>query len=484
MTSTLTPNIEWQTQSFPAPAAPAARVYDAVKVYGRGESEVRALDGVSVEFATGRFTAIMGPSGSGKSTLMHSVAGLDNLTSGTVLIGDTDISKLNDRKLTQLRRDRIGFIFQAFNLVPTLTAAENIALPARLAGRTPDAGWFDHVVETVGLTNRLKHRPSELSGGQQQRVAVARALASRPEIIFADEPTGNLDSRTGAEILSFMRTAVREFGQTIVMVTHDPIAASYADRAVFLADGRIVDDIDNPTADSVIDRIRTPRRLIKMFKLTIKELVAHKLRMLTTAFAVLLGVAFMAGTLVFTDTISATYDSALADADEGVDAYVRTPSEIDLGYGEPGPRLDASLIEHRRFGRRRRRGSAAHQRLRPARRTATATPSVTSRKSPAFGTNWVAVDDLNPYELVSGHAPANDDEIVIDKASADKAGYVPGDVATVLTKSEPRQFTIAGIATFGTNDSPAGATAVLFTDAAASELLAVARRGRRDRRHC
>ena len=235
---------------------PAARVIDAVKVYGRGESEVRALDGVSVEFATGRFTAIMGPSGSGKSTLMHSVAGLDNLTSGTVIIGDTDISKLNDRKLTQLRRDRIGFIFQAFNLVPTLTAAENIALPARLAGRTPDAEWFDNVVETVGLKNRLKHRPSELSGGQQQRVAVARALASRPEIIFADEPTGNLDSRTGAEILSFMRTAVREFGQTIVMVTHDPIAASYADRVLFLADGRIVDEMTEPTAQKVLDRLK------------------------------------------------------------------------------------------------------------------------------------------------------------------------------------------------------------------------------------
>jgi putative ABC transport system ATP-binding protein len=236
---------------------PAARVYDAVKVYGRGENEVRALDGLSVEFVSGRFTAIMGPSGSGKSTLMHSVAGLDHLTSGTVLIGDTDISKLNDRSLTRLRRDRIGFIFQAFNLVPTLTAAENIALPARLAGRRPDAAWFDQVVETVGLENRLKHRPSELSGGQQQRVAVARALASRPEIIFADEPTGNLDSHTGAEILSFMRIAVRELGQTVVIVTHDPIAASYADRALFLADGRIVDDLDAPTADSVLDRIRT-----------------------------------------------------------------------------------------------------------------------------------------------------------------------------------------------------------------------------------
>jgi putative ABC transport system ATP-binding protein len=266
LTPPITPATAWTAPSTPTTATTAtntahtspaaARVFDAVKVYGRGENEVRALDGVSVEFAVGRFTAIMGPSGSGKSTLMHAVAGLDTLTSGTVLVGDTDISRLNDKQLTHLRRDRIGFIFQAFNLVPTLTAAENIALPARLAGRKPNAEWFDLVVETVGLSNRLKHRPSELSGGQQQRVAVARALASQPEIIFADEPTGNLDSRTGAEILSFMRTAVREFNQTIVMVTHDPVAASYADRAVFLADGQIVDDLDGPTADSVIDRIR------------------------------------------------------------------------------------------------------------------------------------------------------------------------------------------------------------------------------------
>ena len=235
----------------------AARVIDAVKTYGRGDNEVRALDGVTVDLAAGRFTAIMGPSGSGKSTLMHSVAGLDTLTSGTVHIGDVDISRLDDRRLTRLRRDRIGFVFQSFNLVPTLTAAENIALPARLAGRRLDPDWLDLVVATVGLGDRLGHRPAELSGGQQQRVAVARALVARPEIIFADEPTGNLDSRTGAEILSFMRSAVRELGQTIVMVTHDPVAASYADRALFLADGRIVDDLDAPTADSVLDRMRS-----------------------------------------------------------------------------------------------------------------------------------------------------------------------------------------------------------------------------------
>ena len=230
---------------------------NATKVYGMGDAEVRALDGVTVDFATSRFSAIMGPSGSGKSTLMHALAGLDSLTSGSVWIGDVELGQLKEKKLTELRRDSVGFIFQAFNLVPTLTAAENIELPMRLAGRKPDEAWLDLVIATVGLRNRLTHRPSELSGGQQQRVAVARALASRPQIIFADEPTGNLDSRTGAEILSFMRQAVRELDQTIVMVTHDPVAAAYADRAVFLADGRIVDDLDQPTADSVFDRMRT-----------------------------------------------------------------------------------------------------------------------------------------------------------------------------------------------------------------------------------
>jgi putative ABC transport system ATP-binding protein len=237
--------------------AVAARAVHATKVYGKGDTEVRALDDVSVDFATSRFTAIMGPSGSGKSTLMHTLAGLDSLTSGSVFIGDVELGKLREKKLTQLRRDRVGFIFQSFNLIPTLTALENIELPIKLAHRKPDGKWIDNVVATVGLGTRLEHRPSELSGGQQQRVAVARALASRPHIVFADEPTGNLDSRTGAEILSFMRQAVREFGQTIVMVTHDPVAAAYADRAVFLADGRIVDEIDEPTADSVFDRMRT-----------------------------------------------------------------------------------------------------------------------------------------------------------------------------------------------------------------------------------
>jgi putative ABC transport system ATP-binding protein len=246
--------------SYPAPVPPsptaAARAVGAYKVYGKGDGVVHALDGVDVEFAAGAFTAIMGPSGSGKSTLMHSMAGLDSLTSGQVLIGDTDLTTLKERALTKLRRDRIGFVFQSFNLVPTLTAAENISLPMSLAGRKPDRDWVASVVETVGLEARLGHRPSELSGGQQQRVAVARALAGKPEIIFADEPTGNLDSRTGGEILAFMRQAVRELGQTIVMVTHDPVAASYADRVVFLADGRIVDELLQPTPDAVLDRMK------------------------------------------------------------------------------------------------------------------------------------------------------------------------------------------------------------------------------------
>jgi putative ABC transport system ATP-binding protein len=238
-----------------APLA-AARAVGATKRYGKGDTAVTALDAVTVDFRANEFTAIMGPSGSGKSTLMHTVAGLDTLTEGHAFIGDTEVSGLDDSKLTQLRRDKIGFIFQAFNLVPTLSARENIALPMALAGRKPDPAWFDLVVETVGLGDRLGHRPSELSGGQQQRVAVARALAGRPEIIFGDEPTGNLDSRTGTEILAFMRQAVENLGQTIVMVTHDPVAASFAQRVLFLADGRIVDEMSSPSPERVLDRLK------------------------------------------------------------------------------------------------------------------------------------------------------------------------------------------------------------------------------------
>ncbi|GGN47589.1 ABC transporter ATP-binding protein [Streptomyces kronopolitis] len=247
---------------FPASPAPlrtaavAARATDLSKVYGQGDTRVVALDSVSVDFGKAQFTAIMGPSGSGKSTLMHCMAGLDTISGGSARIGDTELSSLNDRQLTRLRRDKIGFIFQAFNLLPTLTALENITLPMDIAARKPEKAWLDAVIETVGLSGRLSHRPAQLSGGQQQRVAVARALAAQPEIIFADEPTGNLDSRSGAEVLGFLRESVRAMNQTVVMVTHDPVAAGYADRVVFLADGRIVEELHEPTADSVLDRMR------------------------------------------------------------------------------------------------------------------------------------------------------------------------------------------------------------------------------------
>ncbi|WP_432506499.1 ABC transporter ATP-binding protein [Kineococcus arenarius] len=240
----------------PRPVPPiAARAVDVVKTYGRGQAAVRALDSASVAIAAGEFTAIMGPSGSGKSTLIHALAGLDGIDAGRVFVGDTDLTTLSERERTLLRRERLGFVFQAFNLIPALTAAENIALPLTLAGKRPDPAWMNELVHMLGLQDRLAHRPGQLSGGQQQRVAVGRALIARPELVFADEPTGNLDSRSGAALLAFLREATRTFGQTIVMVTHDAVAAAYADRVVFLADGRIVDELTDPTAEAVLARL-------------------------------------------------------------------------------------------------------------------------------------------------------------------------------------------------------------------------------------
>ena len=237
-------------------APPAVVATEVTKVYGSGDAAVHALRGVSIGFARGAFTAIMGPSGSGKSTLMHCLAGLDTVDGGSVNLGGVEITGLSDRQLTQLRRDRVGFVFQSFNLLPTLTAEQNMLLPLELAGRRPDRQWMDHVVRTIGLNDRLSHRPSELSGGQQQRVACARALLPRPEVIFADEPTGNLDSRSGSEVLGFLRSSVREMGQPIVMVTHDPVAASYADRVVFLRDGRVTAEMAQPTPETVLDALK------------------------------------------------------------------------------------------------------------------------------------------------------------------------------------------------------------------------------------
>jgi putative ABC transport system ATP-binding protein len=236
--------------------AAAARIVDGVKIYGKGATAVRALDAISADFDAGKFTAIMGPSGSGKSTLLHCMAGLDRLTEGRVLIGDVDLSSLDDKAMTLLRRERVGFVFQAFNLIPTLTAQENVVLPLTLGGKKPDRAWLDELTRSLGLADRLGHRPAELSGGQQQRVATARALVTRPNLIFADEPTGNLDSRSAAELLAQIRRAVDQYHQTVVMVTHDPRAAAYADRVLFLADGRLVRELLGPTADRVLDAIR------------------------------------------------------------------------------------------------------------------------------------------------------------------------------------------------------------------------------------
>ncbi|HEY0215690.1 MAG TPA: ABC transporter ATP-binding protein [Cellulomonas sp.] len=243
------------------PTAPAVRARGLTKVYGRGEAAVHALAGVDVDFAAGAFTAIMGPSGSGKSTLMHVLAGLDAATSGSAFLGQTDVTTLGDDALTRLRRDRVGFVFQSFNLLPMFTAEQNILLPLELAGAPVDRAWLDTLVSTLGLSQRLTHRPSELSGGQQQRVAIARALIAKPEVVFADEPTGNLDSRSGAEVLSFLRRSVRELGRTIIMVTHDPTAAAYADRVVLLADGRIAGDIVDPTPEAVLTGLDALRQL-------------------------------------------------------------------------------------------------------------------------------------------------------------------------------------------------------------------------------
>ena len=239
----------------PVAGAPAAQAIELRKVYGTGHTQVTALDGVTATFPVGEFTAIMGPSGSGKSTFMHCLAGLDQPTSGDVVIGGDRLAGMSDKRLTALRRDKVGFVFQQFNLLPTLTAEENITLPLQIAGRKPNKAWFDEVVAAVNLRDRLKHRPTELSGGQQQRVACARALITRPAVIFADEPTGNLDSRSGAEVLTLLRRSVDEFGQTVVMVTHDPVAAAFTDRVVFLADGRVVDELREPSRDSVLERM-------------------------------------------------------------------------------------------------------------------------------------------------------------------------------------------------------------------------------------
>ena len=300
-----------------APTSAAARVVHLTKTYGSGPAMVTALDDITLDLAAGQFTAVMGPSGSGKSTLMHCCAALDTADSGSVFIGEQDLSSLKDKGLTRLRRDEIGFVFQSYNLVPTLTAEENILLPLAIAGRKPDREWYDGVIATVQLADRLKHKPNELSGGQQQRVAVARALVSRPRIVFADEPTGNLDSRSGAEVLELLRRSVDEHGQTIVMVTHDPVAAAYTDRVVFLADGKVVDEMRSPDREDVLevhdpDDDRGRGEGLSVFKFAWKSLLARKVRLLLSTFAIVLGVAFVVGSLVFTDCSDRSFNAIIA----------------------------------------------------------------------------------------------------------------------------------------------------------------------------
>ena len=358
-----------------------------------------------------------------------------------------------------LRRDRIGFVFQSFNLVPTLTAYENITLPAALAGRTPDRDWLDSVIATVGLADRLRHRPSELSGGQQQRVAVARALASRPDIVFADEPTGNLDTRSGREVLSFLRGAADDLGQTVVMVTHDPVAAEYADGVVFLVDGRIA----LSARPSVLDRM-------SMFKLTVQNLRARKRRFVGTFVAIVLGVAFLSGTLVLGDTLTANFDRLFADANAGTDVVVRSSIDIPADDLQSGRGLiPASVVAQ----------VAAVDGVAAAEPQVSGYGQLIGRDGKAIGGNgpptlagnWIANPELNAYRLAEGRAPAAGDEVVINRGAAETGGFGIGDTVTVRTP-DPVQATVVGLSTFGGEDGFGAVTFTAFTFEAAQRYLA------------
>ena len=467
----------------------AARVVDLTKVYGSGDAEVRALDGVTLDVVAGEFTAVMGPSGSGKSTLMHCCAALDNPTSGQVFLGDTEIGGLDDKRLTRLRRERIGFVFQSFNLVPTLTADENILLPLSIAGRKPDREWYDAVIDTVDLRNRLAHRPNQLSGGQQQRVAVARALVSRPEIVFADEPTGNLDSRSGAEVLSLLRRSATEFGQTIVMVTHDPVAAGYTDRVVFLADGRVAGELREPDprggagADGgprgrrgprcVRRRRQSLRRSLTMLRAAWKSLLARKLRLLMSTFAIVLGVAFVSGTLIFTDTLNksfvAIFDNSVGDVvvrpagaedNEGTATTLTIPASlVDKLAKVPGAaRADGNVVTYGLFvvGKNNR--------------------VIGGQGAPGLGVNTndaPAAGGVEPLQVVEGRDPRGKDEVAIDTATAKRGDLYVGEKVRLISAGkkavlEPR---LVGIADYPEGGSLNGATVSMFDTRTAQQLF-------------
>ena len=386
-----------------ADAGTVARAEKAAKVYGLGEAGVRALDDVSIAIPGAELTAIMGPSGSGKSTLLHCMAGLDSLTRGQVFLGDRDLAQLSDRELTLVRRDRIGFVFQAFNLVPTLSALDNIRLPFTLGGRDPDRAWLEEVVATVGLDGRLAHRPAELSGGEQQRVAVARALVTRPEIVFADEPTGNLDSRSSGEVLGLLRRAVDQFAQTVVMVTHDPVAAAFADSVAFLstADWSRRCGIRPPNGWS----IAWPDWGVDVVRLTVASLWARRRRFASVFAAVILGVAFLTGTLVLGDTLSRNFDRLFTNASAGTDVVVRNSTVVQQ---TPNPDQGRALIDEALL-----RTVRAVPGVAQAQGQVSGNGTLLGRDGTAIGGggppqlagSWVTVSALNPYRLVQGRAP-------------------------------------------------------------------------------
>ncbi len=454
-----------------AAAEVAASAKDLTKTYGKGEAEVRALDGVTVDLMKGEFTAVMGPSGSGKSTLMHCLAALDTPTSGEAIVDGTSLGRLKDKDLTTLRRERVGFVFQSFNLVPTLSAEENILLPLSLAGRKPDREWFDQVVDSVGLRPRLGHRPSEMSGGQQQRVACARALVSKPSIVFADEPTGNLDSTSSGEVLGFLRRSVDEFGQTVVMVTHDPVAASYTDRIVFLADGKIVDELRKPDRDADPREDGSPagRRGAEggrlMLRLTWRNLLARKVRLLMSTLAIVLGIGFLAGVMTFSTGLNSTFDNIVEGSTP--DAQVRPAGDVQGANSGVGT---TSLIT-----------PADVEKLAALPEVADAAGSVDGLGSfllgkddklvggqgaPTLAFNYAPSENIQGeqvLQLVQGGWPEKPGEVTLDASSAERGGYSLGDTVTMITPTaQPRRtFTLVGTAEFN-GGGTAGATLVLL----------------------
>ena len=453
---------------------PVVVAQDVARRYGEGETAVDALRGVSVDIARSRLTAVMGPSGSGKSTLMHILAGLDKPTSGTVEVAGTEITTLGDNDLTKLRREHIGFVFQFFNLLPMLNARENITLPLTIAGEKPEDGWVEKIVGDVGLSDRLGHRPSELSGGQQQRVAIARALVSKPTVLFADEPTGNLDSSTGSEILELLRRSVDDYGQTMVMVTHDARAAAMAHRVLFLADGadrararrvRHAPDPRGPGGD---------RRLVIRF--AIRGLLGRKLRAVLTGIAIVLGVAMISGTYILTDTIDKAFSNLFTQSYAGTDAVVQGEGPdiwID-GDAAPTPPVDASLLE---TVREVDEVALATGGIYDETNTKILTPdgdAVSTGGAPSFGFGIDTSPEyaqFNPLNLLEGRWPSAPNEVVIDAGTADGQSYALGDTVEIATLVPKRAFELVGVAQYGGVDSLGTATFAVFTIPTAQELL-------------